>query len=199
MNGKRPTIMGVVETILPEWQNSTGSFHKQDLVVDAGFRYPNPIKITFKNDNMALLNELNVGDKVIVEYAVDGRKWEGPNGTQYFVDIAGLGLTRVGIENAPTAAPTTAAPTTAAATPTATASAATADAAYKVWTEKHGKTPQDFATFCKTERPDIQSAAAAINKRFTDYCANRPDVWADVINRINGVDTADDEFEELPF
>lgn len=189
---KRPVIMGTVETIMPEWVNQTGSFHKQEIVIDTGFRYPNPIKVTFKNDKMALLSGLNPGDKVVVGYGLDGRKWDGPNGTQYFVDIAGLDLERIGGGQEGGSTPG------AGAEPTK-AVGMTLETCVKVWEKHHGDDKPGFAAFCKQARPDIVKAAADAGQKFTTFAANRLDVWADIANRIEAAATQAAADEELPF
>lgn len=186
---KRPQLMGTVEAILPEWVNQAGTFHKQEVVIDTGFRYPNPIKVTFKNDNMALLGGLNPGDKVVVEYGLDGRKWDGPNGTQYFVDVAGLGLERIGGEGAASAAAAH-----------SKAIGMTLEDCVKVWEKHHGDDKAGFAAFCQQARPDIVAAAKAAGQKFTKYAETKLDVWADIANKIEGETVSDVvDADDLPF
>ena len=51
--------------------------------------YPNPVLFTFKKDRCALLDPVNVGDPVKIQFTIDGRKWDGPNGVRYFTDLTG--------------------------------------------------------------------------------------------------------------
>ena len=32
---------------------------------------------------------VNVGDAVKIQFTIDGRKWDGPNGVRYFTDLTG--------------------------------------------------------------------------------------------------------------
>ena len=84
---------GVVEEVLPIQTFSSG-FTKRDVIVgndvDSPSKYPNPVKFTFKKDNCSLLDGISKGQKAKVRFAIDGRKWEGPKGVQYFVDLTAL-------------------------------------------------------------------------------------------------------------
>ena len=84
---------GVVEEVLPV-QTFTSGFTKRDVIigndVDSPSKYPNPVKFSFKKDNCSLLDGIAKGQRVKVHFVVDGRRWDGPKGTQYFVDLTGL-------------------------------------------------------------------------------------------------------------
>ena len=84
---------GVVEEVL-KTQTFDSGFSKRDVIVgndiDSESRYPNPVKFTFKKNNCQLLDGISKGQRVKVRFAVDGRRWEGPKGVQYFVDLTGL-------------------------------------------------------------------------------------------------------------
>jgi hypothetical protein len=36
-----------------------------------------------------LLDPVKVGDPVKIQFTIDGRKWDGPNGVRYFTDLTG--------------------------------------------------------------------------------------------------------------
>lgn len=84
---------GVVEEVLATQTFSSG-FTKRDLIVgndlDSPSKYPNPVKFSFKKDNCSLLDGISKGQRVKVRFAIDGRRWEGPKGVQYFVDLTGI-------------------------------------------------------------------------------------------------------------
>ncbi len=86
---------GVVEEVMPIQTFSSG-FTKRDLIVgndvDSTSKYPNPVKFSFKKDNCSLLDSVKKGQRVKVHFVVDGRKWDGPKGIQYFVDLTALKL-----------------------------------------------------------------------------------------------------------
>ena len=84
---------GVVEEVLPVQTFSSG-FTKREVIigndVDSPSKYPNPVKFSFKKDNCSLLDGVRKGQRAKVRFAVDGRRWEGPRGVQYFVDLTAL-------------------------------------------------------------------------------------------------------------
>ena len=159
-NANRPTIRGKVLALLPTFTSPSG-FTKRDVVVETGFKYANPIKVTFKKERAALLDEIAEGDSVVIHYALDGRSWDGPRGMQYFVDVTGLDLAAAsgdGAERKPV-------------------QGATKEGAVEVWMRKH---PEDaslagLGDFCKKLKPGLASK----DYKIAD--------WADVVNAINGV------------
>ena len=86
---------GVVEEVMPVQTFSSG-FTKREIIigndVDSPSKYPNPVKFSFKKDNCSLLDSVSKGQRAKVRFVVDGRRWEGPKGVQYFVDLTGLKL-----------------------------------------------------------------------------------------------------------
>ena len=84
---------GVVEEVMSIQTFSSG-FTKRDIIigndVDSQSKYPNPVKFSFKKDNCALLDGITKGQRAKVRFVIDGRRWEGPKGVQYFVDLTGL-------------------------------------------------------------------------------------------------------------
>lgn len=169
---KRPEIKGKVLAIMPEWRNNTGTFWKQEIVVETGFRFPNPLKVSFQKEGTSHLEGVAEGDCVIIPYALNGRSWDGPNGTQYFVDLIGLGLQKiVGAAATGNAAPAPAQ----AAKPVL---GCTASTAIEEWAKNHGDDKAGFAEFCKRLKPGKASKAYTISD------------WADVVNAIREADAA---------
>ncbi len=84
---------GVVEEV-HETQTFNSGFTKRDLIVgndiDSPSKFPNPVKFTFKKDNCSLLDGLTKGRRVKIRFVIDGRRWDGPRGVQFFVDLTGL-------------------------------------------------------------------------------------------------------------
>ena len=84
---------GVVEEVMAT-QTFASGFTKRDVIigndVDSQSKYPNPVKFSFKKDNCALLDGIKKGQRCKVHFVVDGRRWDGPKGTQYFVDLTAL-------------------------------------------------------------------------------------------------------------
>ncbi len=85
---------GVVEEVGTTQSFGTNGFTKREVIigndVDSPSKYPNPVKFTFKKDNCSLLDGINKGQRAKVRFAIDGRRWDGPRGVQYFVDLTGL-------------------------------------------------------------------------------------------------------------
>ena len=85
---------GVVEEVGQTQSFGSNGFTKREVIVgndiDSESRYPNPVKFTFKKNNCALLDGISKGQRVKVRFAIDGRRWEGQKGVQYFVDLTGL-------------------------------------------------------------------------------------------------------------
>ncbi len=85
---------GVVEEVGQTQSFGTNGFTKREVIigndVDSTSKYPNPVKFTFKKDNCSLLDGVTAGQRAKVRFAIDGRRWEGPRGVQFFVDLTGL-------------------------------------------------------------------------------------------------------------
>ena len=84
---------GVVEVIGETKAFGTNGFTKRELVVgndvDSQNKYPNPVLFTYKKDRCSLVDAVKQGDRVKVQFTIDGRRWDGPNGTRYFPDLTG--------------------------------------------------------------------------------------------------------------
>lgn len=94
-------------TKIGEEQTFSSGFTKRDIIVEASKneQYPSPVKVTLKKDDCAKADTLNVGDGVSVEGYVEGRKWDGPKGEAFFVDLTVKSL-MVTDKAAPAAKPT---------------------------------------------------------------------------------------------
>ena len=97
-------FIGTVSKIL-DLQTFASGFTKRSLIVkqtkEFGKKsYDNIVKFDFKKDNVELLDGIHVGQQVKILFAVDGRQWDGPKGTSYFVDLTGLKLDVLGGEQA---------------------------------------------------------------------------------------------------
>lgn len=74
-----------------EEQTFNSGFTKREVIIETSIneeKFSNPIKLTFKKDACAKVDNLNVGDECDFEGFVEGRKWDGPKGTSYFIDLA---------------------------------------------------------------------------------------------------------------
>ena len=181
----RPEIKGKVLAIMPEWRNAAGTFWKQEIVVETGYRFPNPVKVSFQKEATSHLEGVEEGDAVIVPYALNGRKWDGPNGTQFFVDVVGLDLQKIVGSGGGTAP----------AAETKPVVGCTAATAIETWAKYHGDDKAGFAEYCKRLKPGKASKAYTIGD------------WADVVNAIEAdaqkADAPDgpedDDPDNLPF
>ncbi len=85
---------GVVEEVGQTMTVGKNNFTKREVIVgndvDSPSKYPNPVKFTFKKDNCSLLDGIPKGQRVKVHFVIDGRRWDGPKGVQYFVDLTAL-------------------------------------------------------------------------------------------------------------
>jgi hypothetical protein len=85
---------GVVEEVGQTQSFGANGFTKRDLIVgndvDSPSKYPNPVKFTFKKDNCSLVDGVKKGQRVKIRFVVDGRRWDGPKGVAYFVDLTAL-------------------------------------------------------------------------------------------------------------
>ena len=174
----KPEIRGKVLAVLDEWRNNTGTFWKREVVVETGYKFPNPLKVTFQKEGTSHLEGVAEGDCVIIPYVLNGREYDG----RYFVDIIGMGLQKI----------VGAAPAQAAAKPVLGCTAATA---IEEWAKNHGDDKAGFAAFCKQLKPGKASKTYTIGD------------WADVVNAIQAADAqaaqeaadgATDD-EDLPF
>ena len=174
----KPEIRGKVLAVLDEWRNNTGTFWKREVVVETGYKFPNPLKVTFQKDATSHLDGVAEGDFVIIPYVLNGREYDG----RYYVDIVGMGLQKVVGGGA--AKPQAVKPIL----------GGTSRTAIETWAKYHGDDKEGFAEFCKAQKPGKPSKAYTIVD------------WADIVNAIeaaqNPAQAADDDTvdpEDLPF
>lgn len=87
-----------------ETQMFASGFAKRELVVEEEGRsaYPRHATFNFKKECLTLLDQLHVGDRVKVSFAVEGREWTDPrmNKVRHFTDLVGIGVTVLASEPA---------------------------------------------------------------------------------------------------
>lgn len=72
----------------------TSGFKKRSAVVKTEGQYPQTILVEFVKDKCDLLNSVNIGDKVTINYNLNGRKWTSPQGEdKYFNSVQGWKVT----------------------------------------------------------------------------------------------------------
>lgn len=81
-------VSGEIVEIGEEKTFSSG-FRKRDIVVETSrnSEYPAPVSVTFKKEQCDRVETLHVGDFVEITGFVNGRRWDGPTGTKYFIDL----------------------------------------------------------------------------------------------------------------
>ena len=81
-------VSGEIVEIGEEKTFSSG-FRKRDIIVETSRNdaFPAPVSVTFKNKQCDRVETLHVGDFVEITGFVNGRRWDGPTGTRYFVDL----------------------------------------------------------------------------------------------------------------
>ena len=83
-------IQGRIKQIFaPETVGANG-FQKRDLVITTEEQYPSDIIIQFTQSKCALLDNLQVGQRVKVHFNLQGREWTSPQGeVKYFNTVVG--------------------------------------------------------------------------------------------------------------
>ena len=164
----KPEIRGKVIAVMDEWRNNTGTFWKREVVVETGYKFPNPLKVSFQKEATSHLDGVTEGDCVIIPYVLNGREYDG----RYYVDIIGMGLQKI-VGGTSGGGNGGAAPAQAAAKPVL---GCTAQTAIEAWAKKHGDDKVGFAEFCKQLKPGKASKQYTIAD------------WADVVNAIQAAD-----------
>lgn len=88
---------------LGELFTAPSGFKKRTIAVRddaANGKFENVIPFTAKKDNVDLIGGLRVGDRVRIDYTMDGRKWDDPKTgkTRYFLDLSVKKLLRIGAD-----------------------------------------------------------------------------------------------------
>ena len=86
------TITGKVKFVDEVREFGSNGFRKHQVVVETGDgRWDNPIPVEFTKDNIELSKELKVGDQVQIQSRINGREWQGKDGTtKWFTSINGF-------------------------------------------------------------------------------------------------------------
>ena len=166
-------------------------FEKREIVVDCAppqARWNNPLPFTLSKERCALGDGIAVDDEVRVVFAINGRAWDGPNGTRYFTDLTVLELEKVS-------------GTSVGVTVSADAYPHTAQGAWAAWCKtRDAKDAAGFAAFIGETCPVVASTAKAKGMKFSQV-ANEED-WARIIDALTGAgadETPADDPSDLPF
>ena len=76
---------GTVENVLPTQTVGQKGFRKREFwVKEDGGKFPSVVPFVLKKDKCSLVDGVRKGDRVLVTFALDGRLWEGKQGTRCF-------------------------------------------------------------------------------------------------------------------
>ena len=83
-------IQGRIKQIFAPESVGANGFQKRDLVITTEEQYPSDIIIQFTQSKCALLDTLQVGQRVNVHFNLQGREWISPQGeVKYFNTVLG--------------------------------------------------------------------------------------------------------------
>ena len=83
-------IQGRIKVIFAPESVGANGFQKRDLVITTEEQYPSDIIIQFTQSKCALLDNLQVGQRVKVHFNLQGREWTSPQGeVKYFNTVVG--------------------------------------------------------------------------------------------------------------
>ena len=83
-------IQGRIKVIFATETVGQNGFQKRDLVITTDGQYPQDIIIQFAQGNCALLDNLQVGQMVKIQFNLQGREWTNPQGeVKYFNTVLG--------------------------------------------------------------------------------------------------------------
>ncbi|MFC2441314.1 MAG: DUF3127 domain-containing protein [Capnocytophaga ochracea] len=83
-------IQGRIKVIFAPESVGANGFQKRDLVITTEEQYPSDIIIQFTQSKCALLDNLQVGQRVNVHFNLQGREWISPQGeVKYFNTVVG--------------------------------------------------------------------------------------------------------------
>lgn len=78
-------IVGILKHIF-ETQKVSEKFQKRDIVVETEFDtpYPQQVSLQLTQDKVALVERLQPGDMVKIQFNIRGREWQSPQGVKFF-------------------------------------------------------------------------------------------------------------------
>ena len=147
--------------------------------------YKSPVEFTLKKDRVGDIEGYKPGEAVEVEFSIDGRQWDGPNGTKYFADFTVWHIARLGVVPAATADKAMQA-----AVMTATSAGQSMQTAVETWKKYHGDDKAGFGAFCKNLKP---------GKKSSEYTSAD---WGEIVAKLEEEANAaakGDDFDDIPF
>ena len=104
------TVTGELLEVGPIQTFGAKGFQKRRLVIETSAdpdKWTNPVAVSLTKDRVTMGDHLKVGSTLAIEGYVDGRRWDGPKGTQFFVDLVAASVM---IQGEQVATPTDSAP-----------------------------------------------------------------------------------------
>ncbi|MGY6562017.1 MAG: DUF3127 domain-containing protein [Luteibaculaceae bacterium] len=88
-------ITGIIKDI-GQTQQIKDTFKKREFVVSTEDQYPQHILMQLVQDKCDMANQLNIGQKITVNFDIQGREWRSPQGDiKHFVSLNAWKITPV--------------------------------------------------------------------------------------------------------
>ena len=73
-------------------------FSKRDFIIttDETTQYPQYISMQLTQDKCSVLNDIIVGDEIKIDFNLQGREWNGPQGIKYFNTLQAWRIEKIG-------------------------------------------------------------------------------------------------------
>lgn len=78
------TFEGTIKEIM-ETQTWDSGFKKREIVITSDDKFPQEVKFEFLKDSTLILDNVNVGDEVIINFSIRGNEYNG----KYYVNLNG--------------------------------------------------------------------------------------------------------------
>ncbi len=164
-----------------ETQEFASGFSARRFVIDVSKNpnYKSPVEFTLKKEHTGDIEGYQPGEAVAVDFTLDGREWNGPNGTRYFCDHTAWKIERIGVTTAASAA-----------TGAQANVGASMQQAVETWKKYHGEDKAGFGAFCKAQKP---------GKKSSEYTSAD---WGEIVAKLEEDAKAaqgGDDFDDMPF
>lgn len=82
-------------------------FTKRKFVVmeDSDSKYPNEVEFTCTKDRCEVLDGFSKGQHVNIRFAVSGRRWDGPKGLRFFLELNPVSISAADSDGAASSVP----------------------------------------------------------------------------------------------
>jgi len=95
---KVTSITGRVK-LINERNKITDKFTKREIVIVTNDKFPQEVMIEAHQDNCDMLDEINVGSNVTINYNLRGREWVNPQGVSKYFNTVVLWSIKVNQED----------------------------------------------------------------------------------------------------